>query len=331
MQYGYNRFEYYLNKISSLLTEAAGTLNPAFYLAQHDARTPFFMLEGLSRLYSNLHNEKKFEKLKVRFKQIEDALGAIDYYDHVYLNVSADSRVPEEVKEYLQAQSREKIQSLNEILVEEGWMGEEARRISKIHEKLSSAEWLSPETEVEKVEALYHKEIAKIHAQIPEAGIFFTEIELQVHELRRDLRWLSIYPQCLRGMIQYHQNGIADPPTDKYLEQDIVNSPYNIFPDAGNLPVVMLLEQKYFFALSWLISRLGRIKDDGLRLMAVSEAFQHLEKITAENALEKTCALLGKDKSLPDQILLEATLICQTFKSEKILEKLLAGKAMRNQ
>jgi hypothetical protein len=56
-----------------------------------------------------------------------------------------------------------------------------------------------------------------------------------------------------------------------------------------------------------------------------------LEKITAENALEKTCALLGKDKSLPDQILLEATLICQTFKSEKILEKLLAGKAMRNQ
>jgi hypothetical protein len=93
----------------------------------------------------------------------------------------------------------------------------------------------------------------------------------------------------------------------------------------------MLLEQKYFFALSWLISRLGRIKDDGLRLMAVSEAFQHLEKITAENALEKTCALLGKDKSLPDQILLEATLICQTFKSEKILEKLLAGKAMRNQ
>jgi hypothetical protein len=56
-----------------------------------------------------------------------------------------------------------------------------------------------------------------------------------------------------------------------------------------------------------------------------------LEKITAENALEKTCALLGKHKSLPDQILLEATLICQTFKSEKILEKLLAGKAMRNQ
>jgi hypothetical protein len=330
MQYGYNRFEYYLNKISSVLSEAAGTMNPAFYLASHDARTPFFMLEGLSRLYSNLHNKKKFEKLKVRFKQIEDALGAIDYYDHVHLNVSADSRVPENVKEYLRAQSREKIQSLNEILVEEGWIGKEASRINKIREKLSEAEWLSPQNEAEKVEAFYEKEIAKINTEIPEPGHFFTEIELQVHELRRDLRWLSIYPQCLRGMIQYQQNGIADPLTNKYLEQDIVNSPYNIFPDAGTLPVVLLLEQKYFFALSWLISRLGSLKDDGLGLMAISEAFQHLEKITAETALEKTCALLGKDKSLPDGILHEATLICQTFKSEKNMEKLMAGTAMRN-
>ena len=40
-----------------------------------------FMLEGLAKLYAEIHNKKKFTKLKVHFKLVEDALGAIDYYD----------------------------------------------------------------------------------------------------------------------------------------------------------------------------------------------------------------------------------------------------------
>ena len=76
MKNGPARFTFYLDLLEKLITEAATQTDPAFWLYQNGARTPLFMLEGLAKLYSGLHNKKRFEKIGEHFKLLEDALGA---------------------------------------------------------------------------------------------------------------------------------------------------------------------------------------------------------------------------------------------------------------
>ena len=138
MKNGIARFDYFLNKLQALLDQASKQKNPALWLYQHDARTPLFMLESLARLYAGIYNKKLFRKLDVEFKLLEDILGAIDYYDVFAKEFAANKHIPANVTNYLQAQSREKIQSLNEALREHGWLGSDSKRSDKIRKKLKN-------------------------------------------------------------------------------------------------------------------------------------------------------------------------------------------------
>ena len=64
MKNGLLRFDFYLNQLEALLVKSSKQKNPALWLYQNNARTPLFMLEGLAKLYSGIHNKKKFEKIK---------------------------------------------------------------------------------------------------------------------------------------------------------------------------------------------------------------------------------------------------------------------------
>ncbi|MBC7508103.1 MAG: hypothetical protein H7320_05030, partial [Ferruginibacter sp.] len=68
MTKGSARFNYYLNKVQLLFDKASKQKNPALWLYNNDARTPLFMLEGLAKMYTQIHNKKKFTKLKEHFK-----------------------------------------------------------------------------------------------------------------------------------------------------------------------------------------------------------------------------------------------------------------------
>src|SRR5687768_1626465 len=123
------RFEYFLAKVESLLKQAATDKNPALWLYSNDLRTPMFMLEALCRIYSKMHNNKKFSKLKEHFKLLEDGLGAIDYYDNyakIFLELPT---VPAHIREYMQGQAREKIQHINDILISSQWLGDNPLRL----------------------------------------------------------------------------------------------------------------------------------------------------------------------------------------------------------
>ena len=184
------------------ITKSAKQKNPALWLYQNNVRTPLFMLEGLAKMYSSIHNKKKFAKLKEHFKLLEDGLGAIDFYDSFAKEFSKNKTIPAAVTNYLQAQAREKIQSLNELLTEKEWLGENADRIKKIQKKLEEADWLKEEKEIEAVKDFYGEAIYGIVEFTGKTKFHFDNVEADVHELRRKLRWLSIYPQAFRGCIQ---------------------------------------------------------------------------------------------------------------------------------
>ena len=326
MLQGPGRFEYYLIQLEELLSKAAITENPALFLYQNDARTKLFMLEGLSKLYAGLHDKKRFLYAMEYFKTLEDMIGAVDYYDAFAKDFLEDPIMPSTIRLFVESKREEKLKAINEILIKKKWISADLYRTKKIRKRIKKTDWKIPEKEVELIKEFYFKAIEKINEFYKETGNQFTHIELQVHDLRRKLRWLSIYPQALRGCVQSVDNGIETPEITKYLTPEIINSPFNIMPPPGNNRFFVQLEKNYLFALSFVISELGKIKDQGLRIVAVAEAVKHTQFVTDEIAMERAIELNAVNTDGLYSSLKKANEICDPFFAENNLGKLIAPK-----
>ena len=142
-------------------------------------------------------------KIKEHFKLIEDGLGQIDYFNWLSVALKGNNQVPEEYRQYVEKQLVSKVTELNQMLIDKGWLRDDGRRIKKIVKKLNEAGWLNPAEEVEAISSFYKTSIADITEFVAKTNYHFENVENDVHELRRRLRWLSIYPQALQGIIQY--------------------------------------------------------------------------------------------------------------------------------
>ena len=327
MKHGPARFEKQLDKLETLMLTASKSHNPALFLFSNDARTPLFMLEGLSRLYASLHNKKKFQKLKDEFKFLEDALGNIDYYEAYATQFQQHPEVPVNVREYMQGQAREKLQALNDYLTKQKWLGDKANKIKKIRKTLAGADWMNPKEEIKAIRDFYEDEIEEIKAAAKELHRSFTEMENEVHEFRRDLRWLSIYPQALNGCLQTLDSGLSAEATADYLTPEITQSKYNVMPDAGENKWFLLLEKNYFYALSWLINELGKIKDEGLKYFAATEAFQQIERLPIKEATARALEMFGSNEESIKNLLGNASSIFKKFMDQENLDRLVIGVA----
>ena len=325
MKKGILRFEFFLQQFEKILSKAGSQKNPALYLYQNNARTPLFMLEGLAKLYSGIHNQKKFSKLKEHFKLLEDALGAVDYYDSIARHLANNKKMPLEINQYLLAQTREKIQHLNELLIEKKWIGKKNERLQKIRKKLKDSNWLDDEKEINEINIFYGKAIYEIIEFTHSINYHFDNMEEDVHELRRKLRWLSIYPQGLQGCIQLAESQTSTKNLKKYLTIEIINSPFNKMPSAGGNQNILLLDKNYFLSLSWIIAELGKLKDNGLTVVAFVEALQQNEALNNTDALMKAYRILGTKQIKLPVLLNDAEKISKTFFNENNLEKLVIG------
>ena len=110
MTKGLGRFEFYLIQLDDLLLKASQSKNPALFLYQNDGRTKVFMLQGLAKLYAGMHNEKKFLKIKERFKQVEDLLGGVDHYDNYAKDFLKDKTITSKIRLFIEKKSNNKTQ-----------------------------------------------------------------------------------------------------------------------------------------------------------------------------------------------------------------------------
>lgn len=327
MKNGLPRFTFYLQKIEALLNKAGGEKNPALWLFSNNARTPFFMLESLARLYAELHNPKKFGKLKEQFKLIEDGFGQIDYYNSLSLAFTANKSIPADCRKYIKKQLDISVDKMNLLLDDKDWLSAGNKRIIKITGKLNEAGWLKPSKEIEAIANFYEVSIASINKFVVETRYHFENVETDVHELRRKLRWLSIYPQSFQGAIQYATETRTPANLKKYLTKEIINSPYNIMPAAGPNISVLMLSKNYFLALSWMIAELGRLKDEGLLITGLCEALQVTTGCDEEEALKKAYTLLGRKYPRMQKILDDSEVITKIFFKDKILDNLVVTTA----
>jgi hypothetical protein len=328
MKNGLARFDFFLNQFQALLDKAARQKNPALWLYQNNARTTLFMLEALAKIYTGLHNKKKFGKLKEHFKLLEDAIGQIDYYDAFAKEFAGNKKIPAPIIAYLQAQTREKIQSLNEILKEKEWLSEGNKQMMKTRKKLAEADWKKEKKEIKEIRSFYMQGIKEILNFVNQKNFRFGNVETDIHEFRRKLRWLSIYPQALRGCIQLSKSKVAPQKyLWKYLTKEITGSAYNVMPDAGDCNYFLLLEKNRFYALSWMIAELGKLKDNGLRAEVIKEAIMQTSGADARNALLQAYKLCGPGQMKVNQVLTAAADLCKIYCKEKNLENLLTGVA----
>ena len=325
MKQGLGRFEYYLIQLEELLMRAAGTENPALFLYQNDVRTKLFMLEGLSKIYAGMHNKKRFTYALDYFKTLEDLFGAVDYYDGIAKDFLKDDEMPSTLRMFAEEKKEKMLETVNLVLQKKKWLATDLYRTKKIRNKIKKADWQTPEEEVESIKKFYKKAIIDVTEFYLDTGTMFTDIELQVHDLRRKLRWLSIYPQALRGCIQFVDNGIDTPEIAKYLTPEIVNSPFNVMPVADSNQFFVFIEKNYFLALSYVISALGKIKDQGLRIMATAEAVENTQFVDEKVSLERAFTLNHVEENGLSDILKKAKDVCAPFFYEDNLGNLLHG------
>ncbi len=319
---GLSRFLFFLEKIKTILEKAESAQSPALVAYTEDMRTPLFMLEGLSRLYKKIHPHQKLKKLNEIFKDLEDRLGAIDYYDSFAKEFANEKRIPEAITIYLENKTLEKVEELNDDLKKNKWIGKNKNRLSKITKDLEKINWLSEKEDTAAVLNVYKKDIDKIIGKYKIPNFQFTDIENGVHEFRRQLRWLSIYPQALRGLIQLKSNADVPDFLNKYLTPEILSSLYNIMPDGSGLQEHIFLNNNYYYAISWMIAELGKLKDSGLKIVIIEESIGNVYK-TTEKTQQLAYSICDETQMKIPQILTYSEQITNTFFDENILENLI--------
>lgn len=310
-------FKHHLSVWANLLIEAQNHSNAAEFLLANNARTTLFYLEAITRVLGTMHDKKNFAKLNERFKLIEDSFGEVDYHQTWATDFAGNPKIPTAVLDSVTAQTSIALFKCNALLIEQGWLGKNASRLSKVKQLSKKIDWLDDEKFSAKLYEFYQTEISKITQQLGES---LDEIEAGVHELRRDVRWLSIYPQAFKGFVTLKPARITAAKWNKYLTPKIVNSPFNQLTRADDIAPIEM-NANAFYAMSWLIDALGTLKDQGLRLLELSKVWGEIEGVDAQ---ELALAALGREQANQTEILSAARIVVAQVKRDLVLKSLLA-------
>lgn len=317
----FNPFLFYSEKLQQLLSQAAEQKNPAWWLYQNDARTVLFMLEALTRLHNKAFDEKLFDKWNKRFKKLEDLFGEIDQYAALETSFKANKKIPREVVKYFTLRKENYLEKCNRRLASKEWL---EGKVTVFDEKIKRFHQAYDEAYIGELRFAIEKEIDAILYFALKADYQFTKIEEEVHEIRRKLRWLSIYAQALRGLIQLRKSGKRKPYAQHYFTKDVLQSAYNKLPAQPKKTAVLLLDADSFYALSWAIQQLGKWKDSVLNLHQLRDAIYVTGQVNKEEAMKQATALLGLKPTVEADVLREASDMIRTFMTnDKILDTLL--------
>ena len=321
--YGLPRFKKQMDILSANLILARKADNVSLTLYQIGARTPLFMLESLARIYRNIHNKKLFSKLYEDFKLAEDFLGAIDYYDALHKEFKANKKFPKSLLQHFEKGRDTSAYVMKKMLKGEKWLSKKQKKINKINNKLKSAEWLNASEETPAIASFMISEIQAIKNDLQSGKLAFNDIEKGVHELRRKLRWLSIYPASLDGLIQLEKQKSIPSSLKKYIIPEIVNSPFNKMPAQKRGLKPIKINANNFYALSWMIAELGQLKDQGLKVHAVAEALKLTGTAKGVSADKKALELSGQKKLSIKTLLSQAESLTHDFFSKHhVLDKI---------
>jgi hypothetical protein len=234
-----------------------------------DLRRQVFLLEGASKMYSDIHG-KPAENVYNNTKKLEDQLGAVSMTKS---NLAAAEKVKADPKviALLKNDADDARAALKEILVED-WMPDAKGRLPgmrDIVEDWSEAKWGSYEKDTKKVKEELSRRLEKLES----TPYDMKDLQGGVHELRRQLRWFPIYAESLNGLFQLDDKQNPVKAYEPLLQADIATSKYVQLPDASREKDPIQLPKSVYCALMQLTLDLGGLKDAGEPMEFIREAY----------------------------------------------------------
>ncbi len=278
-------FSNQLNLLQAELSKKSKeTLPLRIYHSQ--ARNIFFRLEALSRIFKHIHDKELFKSLQAEFKLIEDALGQMDYYDGFLKDFSKDKTIPAVFLNYFKQHFDHAANQLSIIL--QDIPVHQPSYTASVLKRLENATWM---TDVNKektaIATVVTDAMDELQSDYKKGKLHFYNIEEGLHEFRRRLRWISIYVAATDGMFQLKKVKLIQPDLKPYLTDEIINLPYNVLPPAKKGSKPIYIESQNFYALSWLIQELGKLKDEGLEYMVIGEALKATKQLKNTDKLKQ--------------------------------------------
>ena len=310
---GLKRFNYQIDKLEMLLALAAPSKTPALTLFKSNARQVLFYLEALSRIYKNLHNKKRFERMLLAFKTLEDQLGKIDYYDSYIEEFTTQENFPKVLLDHLTTHYHQELENLDKILKIELWIDENQTKLNTIKTELLDASWKSIDKDRKKIAKFLIDEIDEIEEDYKTGALNFKDLEHGVHEFRRQIRWISIYALVLNGLIQLKPAVEIKPELERYLTKETLESPFNKLPETKEGVTPININAAYFYALSWLIAKGGDLKDEGLRIICLETTIKETAFVEDSKIKEATKNLAINNHQSPSKIKEEMKLLADYF------------------
>jgi hypothetical protein len=319
-----NPFLLYSDKLIEKLQHAKKEKDPAMWLYKNDLRTEAFMLESLYRLYEKGF-DSVYENGNKLFKKLEDALGQIDFYDVFYQDFKANKKISQDAKNYILRKKERSLEKFGKLLAKKGGLED---RIKELNKFITGQQLKFEGTAIKKIETAIQKEIVVIKEFVEQTNRNFTRVEEELHEVRRKLRWLSIYGQSLQGIIKLVDDGKKDAWEKKYLSKKIVALPFNKLP-LHNFPAHVIYRKNNFYALSWLIFELGILKDTGFRLEFLAKVIRKVEEIDPEAAMKKAELALAVKENEKALLKHASRLVSEFLNKDKVLDGLIVKAAVK--
>lgn len=286
-------------QLQTLLIKSKTQPSSALYLLENNARTPLFMLESIARILFK-QNEIMYAKWLKVSKKLEDCLGTLDYYaTYLKENKNVNYFSTEEIA-YINKKHNKALNKLNEKLADKDYYLDWVDALLKSEINFNSAE------NKKFIKELCKKELIKCAEFFNDFTNGFNDMELQVHELRRKLRWISIYAKSFDGLFAYKTSRVAFKWEKEFISKLETTSKFNVLPIEKSIKVPIQLNKKAFYALSSVIRQLGDIKDQGLKA--------HTKKYTEEKLKIKANPLAIK-KRLDEEakLLKDAHVLLKSF------------------
>ncbi len=317
----FNPYSIFTAKWLQLLNTCQNKKNPAQWLYCNNARSTLFMLESISRLWFRAFGDNDTAKWLKTFKKLEDYLGVIDYYEVLLKEFSKNKSIPKIQIDYFKKKRDKAFEKLNKKLRAKDFY----KKFMVVSSKPGAIEF-NNKTILLKLEN-------EIKAEIFESGQFFSQfdngfdsMELQVHELRRKLRWISIYAQSLSGAIITKDDKIKYPWEKEFITKFSINSPYNKLTIKKGLVHYITLNKKAFYAYTTVIEELGNIKDKGLAIEALAKSIEKTNHIKNAEALLIANKQLHTDASIEVLLKKAHTLLNKFFETYKINKTLIGAR-----
>ena len=307
-----------------LLVDASKTKNPALNLYTQQARNILFQIEGLSRLLAKMEETDKSEKLLKSIKQLEDLLGQADYYEAFHKDFKSYTVIPRLIKEKNYTYFQVTIATLQEVLLDKKWLPIPSTKIEKIQKAIDKQTDHSLEKELELIQHIYKKDIFKLKKILQKYQSKKIDMENDLHEVRRKLRWLSIYAQALQGAVELKEDPTNKAALKNYLTKSVLSSPFNNLPINKNLEAKLQLDKNSFYALSWIIAELGTLKDQALKIDWLKNSYKTIMEMDKATANAKALSILKTDDDIKSLLASSQKIIAQ-FSDDKILDTLIVG------